>query len=156
MWLCCTCMLVTWQLPVCTCQPTCPAVLLQVCAPPHARILPKWLFIWRVGSAFWLEAFAYHAGCFVITGVRACADWHAIKVSHQWNACSGLAASKCVLCWPADAPREERDVLRRIREALDAVPDPSKSPDTPVLSVQSALDEQQPEIDTERRISLTW
>lgn len=62
------------------------------------------------------------------------------------------------LCFvlPADAPRAERDVLRRIREALDAVPDLSKSPDRPVLSVQSALDEQQPEIDTERRISLTW
>ncbi|CAL8467605.1 g7143 [Coccomyxa elongata] len=56
----------------------------------------------------------------------------------------------------ADAPREERDVLRRIREALDAVPDLSKAPDRPVLSVQSALDEQQPEIDTERRVSLTW
>ena len=56
----------------------------------------------------------------------------------------------------ADAPREERDVLRRIREALVAVPDLSKFPGRPILSVQSALDEQQPEIDTERRISLTW
>lgn len=57
---------------------------------------------------------------------------------------------------PADAPREERNVLRRIKEALDDVPDLSKCPDRAILSVQSALDEQQPEIDTERRISLTW
>ena len=53
----------------------------------------------------------------------------------------------------ADAPREERELLRRMRESLDAVGD---LPKVPILSVQSVLSEEEPQIDTERRISLTW
>ena len=63
------------------------------------------------------------------------------------------SAYRVIRCLLADAPREERDLLRRIRDSLDAVGD---LPKVPVLSVQSALSEEEPEIDTERRISLTW
>jgi len=56
----------------------------------------------------------------------------------------------------ADAPREEQELIRRVKEALDAFPDLPKASDWPLLSVQSVLDEPEPIIDTERRIPLTW
>ncbi|KAK9909325.1 hypothetical protein WJX75_000539 [Coccomyxa subellipsoidea] len=74
------------------------------------------------------------------------------------HACNFPAASAHLAAYTAtsiaaDAPREERELLRRMRESLDAVGD---LPKVPILSVQSVLSEEEPQIDTERRISLTW
>lgn len=53
---------------------------------------------------------------------------------------------------PAEARREERELVGRITEAMEGVPGPAQ----PVLSISSALEKEQPVFDPERRIPLTW
>ncbi len=54
------------------------------------------------------------------------------------------------------ATREEEELVRRMQEALAAVPDLAQAPDPPLLSVESALAREQPQFDPERRLPLTW
>jgi hypothetical protein len=66
-----------------------------------------------------------------------------------------LHVVETVLCG-TDAPREERDLVSRIREVLNSMPELKGDSKLILLSVHSALEKEEPLYDPERRIPLTW
>ena len=69
---------------------------------------------------------------------------------------SMLSVSKGGALYNTDAPREEQDVIERILERLQSIPELASLPAVPILGLQSALSTPRPVADAEQRTPLTW
>ena len=54
------------------------------------------------------------------------------------------------------ATREELDLVKSLEQALAGTEELAGVPEAPLLSVESALAQEQPVYDPERRLPLTW
>ena len=67
-----------------------------------------------------------------------------------------LTGSNLMYFYNTDSPKEEQDVIGRILERLQSVPEVEDLPAVPVVGLQSALSTPRPVADAEQRTPLTW
>ena len=109
-------------------------------------------------------------------GHVTCVGWHSLAASTM-PVCDGditnaspHSTSKNILCntryfliaavtevyMTADSPKEERDIIERMQERLEAIPELADMAPAPLLTLHSALRVPRPVADAERRTPLTW
>ena len=81
---------------------------------------------------------------------------HSTSKNMLCNTHFSLIAAVSEVYTTADAPKEERDIIQRMQEQLEAIPELADMASAPLLTLHSALRVPRPVADAERRTPLTW